>query len=118
MRWLAIAAVILLLCLLTPVAYVELACDGTPVAQRYVPRITDPGFRRLEANSYLTYPEWHIVFAYDGLAKVLENGDEHAFDYVGSVAGFWRSTCVLMRVASAHGGADRDTARRGGHGGP
>ncbi|HTV01758.1 MAG TPA: hypothetical protein VMF13_14520 [Luteitalea sp.] len=104
-----VAAVLGLLVLLTPVAYVEFACDGTPVEQRYVPRIADPAFRRLEANSYLTYPEWHIVFAYDGLAKVLETGDEHAFDYATSVTGFWRSTCSLMRVASAHGGADSDT---------
>lgn len=108
-KWFAIAAVLGLLILLMPVAYVEFACDGTPVAQRYVSRIADPGFRRLEANSYLTYPEWHIVFAYDGLAKVLETGDEHAFDYFASVAGFWRSSCALMRVAGAHGGADSDT---------
>jgi hypothetical protein len=106
---LAIAAVFGLLLLLMPVAYVELACGGTPVADQYAPRIVDPAFRRLEANSYLTYPEWHIVFAYDGLAKVLETGDGHAFDYVASVVGFWRSTCALMPVASAHGGADADT---------
>jgi hypothetical protein len=71
--------------------------------------ITDPASQRMEANTYLTYPEWHIVYAYDGLAEALKTGDEHAFDYASSVAGFWRSTCALMRVADEHGGADGPT---------
>ena len=82
-----------------PVAYVELACRGQAATGTYKPLITDPAFQRREANTYLTYPEWHIVFAYDGLAQALKTGDEHAFDYLGSIAGFWSSTCALMRVA-------------------
>ena len=41
------------------------------------PLITDPRWQRQEANSYVTYPEWHIVFAYDGLAHTVAQGDEH-----------------------------------------
>ena len=52
-----------------------------PRPQTYQPLLTDPAFQRREANTYLTYPEWHIVFAYDGLAQALKTGDEHAFDY-------------------------------------
>ncbi len=63
-------------------AYVELGCRGQAGTQTYQPLITDPAFQRREANTYLTYPEWHIVFAYDGLAQALKTGDEHAFDYV------------------------------------
>jgi len=88
---------------------VELACRGESSEQSYKPLIADAVFQRREANTYLTYPEWHMVFAYDGLAEALKTSDEHAFDYFESVAGFWRSTCALMRVADAHGGADRDT---------
>jgi hypothetical protein len=40
---------------------------------------------------------------------VLKTGDEHAFDYSGSISRFWSSTCALTRVASRHGGADWDT---------
>jgi hypothetical protein len=108
-RWPLAAAALLLLLLLAPVAYVEVACRGQEGIQAYQAVITEPAHRRREANTYLTYPEWHIVFAYDGLAEALKTGDEHAFDYFASVAGFWRSTCALMRVADAHGGADWNT---------
>jgi hypothetical protein len=97
------------LLLLTPVVYVELGCRGDAATQSYKPLITDAAFQRREANTYLTYPEWHIVFAYDGLAQALKTGDEHAFDYLGSISSFWSSACALTRVASQHGGADWDT---------
>ena len=102
---LAIAVVLLLL----PVAYVELACRGKAVPQTYQPLITSAASQRSESNTYLTYPEWHIVFAYDGLAYALATGDEHAFEYIASVSRFWSSACALTRVAGAHGGADWDT---------
>ena len=108
-KWPVRIACVILIPLLIPVAYVELACRGDATGQTYPSLITDAAFQRREANTYLTYPEWHIVYAYDGLAETLKNGDEHAFDYFSSVAGFWRSTCALMRVADAHGGADFDT---------
>jgi len=108
-KWPVRIALLIVVPLSIPVGYVELACRGDATGQTYQPLITDAAFQRSEANTYLTYPEWHIVYAYDGLAEILKNGDEHAFDYISSVAGFWRSTCALMRVADAHGGADLDT---------
>lgn len=109
LKWSLIAFVVVTLLLLLPVAYVEVACRGDAQAQTYQPLITDPTFQRQEANTYLTYPEWHIVFAYDGLAQALKNGDEYAFDYVPSISRFWSSTCTLTRVAGEHGGADWGT---------
>jgi hypothetical protein len=109
LKWPVIAIGIFALLMLMPVGYVELACRGTSGAESYQPLIADPAFQRREANTYLTYPEWHMVYAYDGLAEALKTGDEHAFDYLASVAGFWRSTCALMEVADAHGGADLNT---------
>jgi hypothetical protein len=49
------------------------------------------------------------VYAYEGLAKVLETGDEHQFGYFNSVKGFWTSFCDLNRLAQGHGGADFNT---------
>lgn len=109
LKWSLASLLLAIVLLLSPVAYVELRCRGEAGADTYQPLITDPGFRRLEANTYLTYPEWHIVFAYDGLAHVVKTGDEYAFDYVDSISRFWGSTCSLMRVAGQHGGADWDT---------
>jgi hypothetical protein len=110
-KWSVVAFALALMFMLVPVAYVELACRGDLRTQTSTPLIADAAFQRPEANSYLTYPEWHIVYAYDGLAQALKTGDEHAFDYASSVAAFWRTTCALMRVADAHGGADGATRR-------
>jgi hypothetical protein len=111
-KWTFVAAVLALVLLLAPVAYIELACRGdgeTTGRPPYQPLITDRAFLRREANTYLTYPEWHIVYAYDGLAAALKTGDEYRFDYLPSVARFWRSTCRLTQIAGAHGGADWET---------
>jgi hypothetical protein len=109
LKWAFVSLFVAALLLLSPVAYVELRCrDAAPDTARQ-PLITDPAFQRREANTYLTYPEWHIVFAYDGLAQVLKTGDEHAFGYLDSIGRFWSSTCALTRVAGRHGGADWDT---------
>jgi hypothetical protein len=95
--------------LLAPVAYVEIACRGDAPAEPYTPLVADPHYQRREANTYLTYPEWHIVYAYDGLARILKDGDEHRFPYARSIRGFWSSTCALTSVADGHGGADGPT---------
>jgi len=109
LKWLVSASLFAIVALLTPVVYVELACQEGPVGQTYTPLMTDSRWQRPEANSYLTYPEWHIVFAYDGLAHTLKADDEHAFGYVQSISSFWSSTCALTRVAGQHGGADWGT---------
>jgi hypothetical protein len=108
-KWSAAGCVLMFLLLCLPVAYVELACRGPATTQPYNPLLTDPASHRREANTYLSYPEWHIVYAYDGLAETLKTGDEYAFDYLASIGGFWRSSCALMRVADGHGGADWPT---------
>jgi hypothetical protein len=108
-KWSLVIVAVATLLLLLPVAYIEVGCRGQAATQSYQPLITDPAFQRREANSYLTYPEWHIVFAYDGLAQALKTGDEHAFDYVRSISNFWSSACGLTRTASRHGGADFET---------
>jgi len=108
-KWSLITLTLFVVALLVPVAYVEVACRGEEQSQPHRPLVTDPAFQRREASSYLTYPEWHIVFAYDGLAHALKTGDEHAFEYGPSINRFWRSACTLTRVAGEHGGADWST---------
>lgn len=110
-KWLALSLLLLVILLLLPVGYVETLCIAEPEDQAYTPRMTDPAFLRAEANSYLTYPEWHIVYAYEGLANVLKTGDDHEFGYARSVVGFWSSFCALNREADRHGGADVATRR-------
>jgi hypothetical protein len=110
-KWPAIALALIIAGLVLPILYVEVACRGTADDEAFQPLITDPAFQRVEANTYLTYPEWHIVYAYEGLAEVLKTGDEHAFGYASSIAGFWSSYCHLNHTAQKHGGADFATRR-------
>ena len=101
--------VIFVILLLLPVVYVETFCRHDPSEPTYNSIIKDEKWLRTEANSYLTYPEWHIVYAYEGLAKILEKNDEHGFDYFESIRGFWLSFCSLNKVANKHGGGDFNT---------
>jgi hypothetical protein len=102
--------VIVVALLLAPVGYTEFACRGTPLPSANPNAlITDPAHKRVESATYLTYPEWHVVNAYDEYAKVLESGDPHHYDYISSVFGFWTSLCSLNQVADGHGGGDLGT---------
>ncbi len=113
LRWLCGLAAVLLLVgagLLAPVAYVELACQGEPMADTHQP-LLPPEHRRPESNTLLTYPEWHIVHAYDDYAATIRTGDPHDFRYLTAIRGFWSTLCTLSRTAAAQGGPDREYQR-------
>ena len=95
--------------LLIPPAYVELACQKPTTSDGYSPLITDPNWQRAESRTLLTYPEWHIVHAYDDYARVIRDGDPHDFGYLRAISGFWRTLCPLTGAAASMGGVDRDT---------
>lgn len=107
LRWLArisLLIVLLALALLSPVAYTELACTGETAQDGYQPILTDPEWQRAESRTLMTYPEWHIVHAYDDYAKVIENGDPHDFGYVRAIKGFWSALCPLATQSAQMGG--------------
>ncbi len=110
LKWISIVLAGSVILLLLPVGYVETFCRDKPGPDSYNPVINQKEFQRPEANSYLTYPEWHIIYAYEGLAKILKTGDEYDFDYAKSVGSFWSSFCDLNRKANRHG--QRDFATR------
>lgn len=89
--------------LAAPVAYVELACRPSVVASNNAP-ILPSEHHRAEGRSLLTYPEWHIVHAYDDYAKVISTGDPHDYRYLSSIGGFWTSLCSLSQASGPHGG--------------
>ncbi len=80
-----------------PILYIETRCQSLPQSTAdATPRvITELPWRRPEVNSYLSYPEWYIVHAYEDLAGVLKTSDEHAFSYSASILGFWTSLCDI-----------------------
>ncbi len=110
-RWLGRLLLVLAVCvlgLLAPVAYTELACQGEAPPAPY-DALLPPEHHRAESRTYLTYPEWHIVHAYDDYAQVIAKGDPHDFGFLRSIAGFWSALCDLTRVASGHGGVPGET---------
>jgi len=94
--------------LLLPVGYNELACIPKTQPDDYV-AILPPEHHRPESRTLLTYPEWHIVHAYDDYAQVISERDPHDFGYLRAIAGFWSSLCALSDASAAHGGFDGET---------
>jgi hypothetical protein len=109
LKWPLICIVSLVAILVAPVAYTELACRQESTKSDYTPIITDPELQRNEAATFLTYPEWHIVHAYDNYAKVISTGDPHHFQFLKSIARFWSSACKLTGLADTYGGAEQQT---------
>jgi len=70
--------------------------------------IRDDGYARAQGDSFLTFPEWYIVHAYNDLAGVTERSSESDFQYLSSIRGFWSSLCRATRQASAAGPASSD----------
>src|SRR5262245_56956797 len=113
-RWvrrgaLALAGLIVLLAV--PVVWIEGRCTAPrrPVAERRAPLVDEPGYARRESDSYLSFPEWDIVYAYDDLAAVVARGDESEFAYGRWIAGFWQTFCALNRVVTAGESTGLDT---------
>lgn len=107
LRLLALLA-ILVVVLLLPVARVELLCRGEPVDEVRTPLVGQQ-WHRNEARTLTTYPEWHIVHAYDDYARVIATGDPHDFGYARAIGGFWSSLCALAEKTPQHGGFTTDS---------
>jgi hypothetical protein len=99
---------LLLATILVPIAYVETACRGP--SDRVRPdesykRLLAPGPGiRKEARTWLTYPEWHIVYSAESYGRFLSSRPPSAFPYFRHIKGFWSSYCALNQVTSASAG--------------
>lgn len=111
LRWLKRVFILLgviIIGFLSPVAYIETACRPDVLANAYSP-LLPADWHRPEGRTLLTYPEWHIVHAYDDYAEVVRVGDPHDFGYLSSIAGFWSSLCALSTASGDHGGFPWET---------
>ncbi|MEM6635553.1 MAG: hypothetical protein AAF667_06640 [Pseudomonadota bacterium] len=106
LRWVVGLVLLLVIGLASPVVYVEAFCrgDATPAP---LPPIS--GETRPEVRTLLTYPEWHIVHAYDDYAEVIRQGDPHDFRFFAAISGYWGSLCTLTRESAALGEIDAGT---------
>ena len=94
----------------TPILYIELGCRGaTTKGPAYRPLIREAKWRREEARTWLTYPEWHIVYSADSFGRFLEKNPPSGYSYLRDIKGFWSGYCAVNQAAAASGGADGGT---------
>ena len=103
LKWVGLALLGLILIIALPILWVETLCRGTALPQAQAQFITQD--TRPEARTYMVYPEWHIVYAYEGYAAALKTGHPHDFPYVKAITGFWSSACALTKKADELGDA-------------
>lgn len=72
--------------------------SGVPASAPFEAILHPPGDTRPEAQSWLTYPEWHIVYSAEAFASTLEHARPSAFPYGRDVSGFWTSYCAVNRA--------------------
>ncbi|NHF72880.1 hypothetical protein [Paracoccus xiamenensis] len=111
LRWLGrglLVLLVLVLLLLAPVGYNELACRPQGEAAAYASILPEVDHRP-ESRTLMTYPEWHIVHAYDDYARVIRDGDPHDYGFLRGIGGFWSSLCALSKASGPHGGVDGGT---------
>jgi hypothetical protein len=99
---LGLAALLVLVAI--PVVSTEIGCRSARMTEpEPFQSVLDAAHRRDEVNTYLTYPEWSIVHAYEDLAGVTRKGSESDFAYMRSVANYWSNLCSLTRLATSRG---------------
>ena len=87
------ALVALLLAAVWSAGFIGLKCygGGTAPANALAPAAREiPGYAREEVSTYLTLPEWYIVYNTDEYATALGLRAPSGFPYLGSVRQYWR----------------------------
>jgi hypothetical protein len=103
-----IAVSVLLVLAAMPVIWVETRCYSDETVPNGFQSRLPKEFQREEVNSYLTYPEWSIVHAYQDLAAVTRRSSESDFGYWSHISGYWTSLCRIAGYSSAHGQVSGD----------
>lgn len=80
-----------------------------PTAQR--PAVDSlPDYRRPESQSYLSHPEWFIVYSADEYAAWMRTRLPTDFPYAESIGQFWRNWSEISRAASREHAPNRGYA--------
>jgi hypothetical protein len=58
---------------------------------------TDSKYIRPLINTYLTYPEWYIVYSSEEYAETLMVNNPSQFKYFGAIKQFWQSYCEIKK---------------------
>jgi hypothetical protein len=61
-----------------------------------------PGYRRPEESTYLTYPEWAIVYAAREYAGFVDKDQPSGFPYWSYIGRFWQDYAMVIRASSPY----------------
>ncbi|WP_395623475.1 hypothetical protein [Sphingomonas daechungensis] len=94
---------VLLALVAVPIIVTETRCrapiDGLSTGG-YQARLADPKWRRDESRTWLTYPEWHIVYSAEELGRHLQSKPPSSYHYLRDIGGFWRGLCAVNRATA------------------
>ncbi len=108
-RVLVAIAILIALAVLVPMAYIEGSCSPSAATATSsastpaLPEIDERGYRRKEANTFFTFPEWYIVYSFEDFGRFLDKSSESQFGYLSHILGFWRSFCTINRAVPDSG---------------
>lgn len=61
-----------------------------------------PGYQRPEESTFLTYPEWAIVYAAREYAGYVKENPPSGFPYWSYIGRFWQDYAMVIRASSAY----------------
>jgi hypothetical protein len=68
-----------------------------------------PGYRRAESSTYLSYPEWYIVYNSEEYARTIASARPSRFPYFRSIGQYWRGYYRVFKITQAkYGFSARD----------
>ncbi len=107
LKWLkriTVVVAILVIVASIPVLRNEGLCVVSPTKQAgNVQSLINKANHRQEINTYLTYPEWMIVHAYEDFAGITRQSSESDFHYFQSIGNYWSNLCDVSKIASSQG---------------
>lgn len=105
-----IALLVLLVLIVAPPLLFGIACplmmdvpksptrEGQAAAPVPLPQIE--GYPRPEESTYLTYPEWYIVYSSEEYANFLQKGRPSQFPYFSSIGQYWCGYCTVYQITN------------------
>ncbi|MER8994806.1 hypothetical protein [Mesorhizobium sp. M0678] len=61
-----------------------------------------PGYQRPEESTFLTYPEWAIVYAAREYAGFVDKNQPSGFPYLSYIGRFWQDYAMVIRASSTY----------------